>query len=341
MNKHDANEAIRLGLDRPVDEIEFDNDPSVIDGLTPFWEINTVREWLVDEIVPLGNVLLLTGDAGVGKSTFVLSLSAAVAHGHRFLGREVKRGRVLYIDRENPDSIVRDRISRLGIDATPNLIIWGDWSMSGSRPVRPDGPDSRRVIEWARINRPLIIFDSLTAFLDGDEVNAGEVRRHIQLSRNLATAGATVILLHHVGKGEGARQYRGSTDFKASVDAAYLLETVGDALDGLSRLKLTPFKSRGSIAHPLRIDYVDGRFQESSDRIRTNRETVELLVAEHPGSSQTEIVKLAGAAGVANHRVRDLLTQGVQDGWLCFRVGPNNRKLFYPAELPEEGTLAA
>lgn len=42
--------------------------------------------------------------------------------------------------------------------------------------------------------------------------------------RNLAAAGATVLIIHHTGKGDGTKEYRGSSDIVAAVDAAFVVE---------------------------------------------------------------------------------------------------------------------
>jgi hypothetical protein len=60
--------------------------------------------------------------------------------------------------------------------------------------------------------------------------------------RRLADMGAAVIVLHHSGKGESARDYRGSSDIKAAIDVGYLLTNMGDG--GLDRLRLKAFKTR-------------------------------------------------------------------------------------------------
>ena len=62
--------------------------------------------------------------------------------------------------------------------------------------------------------------------------------------RRLANLGATVIVLHHTGKAETSKQYRGSSDIKAAVDTAYLLEKVPGESESLGKLSLTCFKPK-------------------------------------------------------------------------------------------------
>ena len=91
----------------------------------------------------------------------------------------------------------------------------------------------------------MIVIDTLVGFFEGaDENDAAAMRsfRDREL-RRLADHGATIILIHHDGKSETARDFRGSSDFKAAVDQAFHVSNIGP--DGkLDRLTLRVFKSR-------------------------------------------------------------------------------------------------
>src|SRR5690606_31010764 len=59
------------------------------------------RRWLVPELMPRGNVTLLYGDGGLGKSTLALQLAVSTALGGHWLGRPVVQGEVLYLSAED------------------------------------------------------------------------------------------------------------------------------------------------------------------------------------------------------------------------------------------------
>jgi len=103
-------------------------------------------------------------------------------------------------------------------------------------------------------HRPLLIWDSLIDFHDGDEQSAKETRRFMKHFRALANAGATVIILHHTGKTETSQDYRGSSDIKAAVDTAYRLETEFSLDKGIHRLTLRNFKGRFAIGRDFALD---------------------------------------------------------------------------------------
>jgi RecA-family ATPase len=210
----------------------------------------------VQDFVVADAVNLWTGESGDGKSTLALALAAAVATGQPFLGRATIQCPVVYLDRENPIAVVKDRLNRLGIrDISDRLKIWGLWWADH----RPPGPDAASLIAYARLNKPLIIFDSLIAFAGCDENSSTEMRQHMQLYRELAALGATILIIHHRSE-KGESDYRGSSDIRAVVDAAWLVKRDDGtgAADALGRLVLKPYKTRTGPGSPVRIEYKDG-----------------------------------------------------------------------------------
>ena len=108
-------------------------------------------------------------------------------------------------------------MNRLSLTDSPLLRWYGGWY--GEIP----SPASREVLEWVRScdPKPLIIIDSLIAFLGGDENDASVMRGFMNGVRQLTDLGATVITIHHDGKSTTAKTFRGSSDFKSAVDQAF------------------------------------------------------------------------------------------------------------------------
>ena len=192
----------------------------------------------------------------------------------------------------------------------------------------PRGPADMSILKFAREERPLIIFDSLIGFHSGSEQDASETRRHFQYYRRLAAVGASPVVLHHTGKGDNSKQYRGSSDIKGAVDCAYLLEALGDTAAGLKTLRLTPFKSRLSLVQTVRLEYAAGRFLVSREQASPQRETVERIVEENPGLSESGLVKRAMEQGIAKHKAEALFADAVRDDWLERNVGKRGKKTY-------------
>jgi KaiC/GvpD/RAD55 family RecA-like ATPase len=296
------------------------------------WDFESNVRFIVPDLVPEGGITLLTGDSGHGKTLFATAIAGAIVNGGLFLNRQAERRKVLYLDRENPLSLVKQHLHDLHIERTSDLIVWGGWC---EHPA--DGPGSVSLLEFARAEKPVLIFDSLIAFHPGDEQDASETRRYLQRFRDLAAAGATIIVLHHIGKADSAKEYRGSTDIKASVDVAWLLRKEGDPAGLLTELRLIPFKNRIGTCGAIPVSFRDGHFL-TEQRAESNREVFERIVRTNPNSTGAEILNLGMAAGLAKHRIEQLKLDGVQQGWLQIRSGKRNTKYYSLAE-PTLGEL--
>jgi len=276
------------------------------------WRMEGGRmEWIVEGLLAAGSVTLLSGDSGIGKSTLALQLAGCVAHGTPFLEREVMRRPVLYVDRENPLFVVKERLLRLRIPETRDLIVWGLWN-----DPQPDGPGADSIVKFCTDEKPLVIFDALIAFHEGDEQSAVDTRKHMAKYRRLAADGAAVIVLHNTGKSESAQQYRGSSDIKAALDMAYLLEVIGEgtAGTGLTNLRLVPFKTRVEPLTPIHIGYSDGRFENAQEHHRSSEwEYLERALRLHANSSGRELIQIL-KGDVPKNRIPNLLLEGIQKG---------------------------
>lgn len=198
--------------------------------------------WLVNDLLGLGDVVLMVGEPGLGKSWLAMALAIAVADaGSKWLGHNLTtHGRVLYIDEENPEDIVRQRLHKLGLDVetAENL------RYVHQQGVRLDRHPDRILDEAVTFDPVLIILDSLTRFHTGDENNAGAMAALFNDGVNplARETGATVLLLHHVNKGDstsGFGRARGSGDITASIDTGLDVRKGGSG-----RLNIFHFKSR-------------------------------------------------------------------------------------------------
>lgn len=184
---------------------------------------------LIDGLLRLGHVGLLVARAKSGKSWAAIALSIAVATGAAWLGFACSQGRVLYIDPEL-DRRSLDRRFRLVADAMHadpeavdrNVMRWSLRGVLTSKGQAPTIADvAHDVSERARFGDldglALVLIDSCSALLAGDENASGDVRAYFNWCLRISQAtGAAVALVHHEGKAmsgdrDGMARGRGSS----------------------------------------------------------------------------------------------------------------------------------
>lgn len=219
-------------------------------------------EYLWEDIIPQAQFEIWQGASNVGKSLLYQALAVALANGEKFfLGKllnPTRDGRVLIVDEENPEEIIRERLAKLGLrgDAQRKLFI------VSQRGVRLDREDSASDLfeDVSNFNPDLVVLDSFVRLHMEDENNSGAVSKMynssvLPLSRHL---GAAVVLLHHVGKGDGGdsmKRTRGSSDITAGCDVAWDLV---DRLDETPYKLFSRFKSRsGAVKKEIRFQIQD------------------------------------------------------------------------------------
>ena len=217
-------------------------------------------DWLVEGLIAKQDVVVMIGESNIGKSWLSMALAAAVANGGgKWLGKSVMAGgRVLYVDEENPEDVVRQRLFRLGLSngAADNV------RYIHQQGVRIDRNPEKILDEAIAFDPTLIVLDSFTRLHTQDENNAGAVSALFNdgihpLARN--TNGA-VLLLHHVNKTDSNSSFiraRGSTDIGASMDTGLDVRKHGG-----DKLHVVHYKSRrratGEVVQAQIVDTPDG-----------------------------------------------------------------------------------
>lgn len=103
---------------RPAERATFDTiNPASWDGLEP-----PRREWMVEGAIPKGQVCLLAGVGGIGKSLLAQQLCTCAALGRPWLGLSCRPGRALFFgcedDRDELWRRQRDICRTLGVSLT-------------------------------------------------------------------------------------------------------------------------------------------------------------------------------------------------------------------------------
>jgi putative DNA primase/helicase len=269
--------------------------------------------FLVEGMIPANMYIMIAGAEGIGKSYVTMMLGAALARGERFLDRETMQcEKVLYIDREMPLALVKERMSAIFGESEENIYHhWGMWMSD-----EPPAFDSPRWKEFAAPGA-VLIFDSYSRFHSGNENKPSEMVVASAYLRKMQALGATVICLHHRDKKMEAG-YRGSTEISAATDVLY---TLSKEKEDRWRLKVT--KSRTAVDDNItfKIDFDLPALLPVENALVVRRREQCVLISgilrgRPEGVRQSVIIEHLGLEGVSRTHVQRLLEQHEGKLWI-------------------------
>jgi RecA-family ATPase len=209
------------------------------------------QRWLAGARIPLGDLSILSGDGGSGKTEIATLLLVSVAAGlGDWLGCVVDTGPALFISCEEDERNVRDRIERIakhrGIDphGIEDLhLVFPDLDATYLGSAERDGrvQKTRLLVQiemWIERFRPsLVVVDSVAAVFDGDAIARRQVRAFLAMLRQIARKHETAILLLDHPSVRGMADGTGtanSVDWRNSVRSMLHLSTEKDDPDARS-----------------------------------------------------------------------------------------------------------
>jgi hypothetical protein len=289
------------------------------------------QKFAVEGVLAERSASIFVAEYGSGKSTLAASIGYAVAHGTRWAGRTVRRHPVLIVDRENTAEFMLSIFDRLKIQDD------AEWFGVNLRTDAVQiGPGSPELLEWVRAvdPKPLIIFDSLRAFLEGeDENDSTAVRAFFEPVLTLRDAGATVLLLHHMGKN---KIYRGSSDIAAAVDWMWRIESHNTTK--IDSFAFEVEKARGlAPKFGVKFNAQTGSFDDvvprdyQQDMADSRNKALGDILRANPGLSQNDFLKLQDVIkrNISDRVVRAYLAKGKEEGWIEHRRAGNDSGWYY------------
>lgn len=185
-------------------------------------------EWLLNGILPAGELCFLYGEPEGCKSFFAQHLAYGVATSGHFAGRQTKTGRVLYFLAEG---VQRMKLRKkawethhgisLAVAPVTFLTKPGDWKFGCA--------DAKDLIEGICALQPiLVIIDTLTQHLFGSYSDDAAAAAFCHTAQAISRrCGATVLAVHHQGK-DADKGLMGSTVFRGAARSVLLAQKHGD-----------------------------------------------------------------------------------------------------------------
>lgn len=177
-------------------------------------------EYLLEKLIPKGGITLLFGRGGIGKTSLSMQIAHAVAEGLPFGELQTIKMPVFFIDFENPLSILKERVEKIG--KSDNLYVWHI-----SNETQPPRLDSNDWQLYKKLPPGLLIVDTLRASHLSDENDSKPMALLMTRLKELREMGFTILLLHHTPKGN-ENIYKGSTALLDLIDHVLSIEGVKD-----------------------------------------------------------------------------------------------------------------
>lgn len=293
--------------------------------------------WVVNQLIPDNGVTILSGAPGSFKTWLYMEIAVKVANGQPAFGHfETKQTGVIVIDEESGRRRLQNRFKQMGASEDSPIHIL---SRTGYK-LQQLYIDA--IIEKAHdVGAGLIIFDSFTRFTgeNADENSSGDMAKLMELYRQLADEGLSVLVLHHNRKemSSPALALRGSGDILAALDCHIAAMRSGQG----ESVKLVQTKNR-DVWEPKPFEL---RFHENASEFEyvgsdktdneKHRETLDRVVetvALYPGLTQTQLKKQAkqnGALG-GEKKIVNCINELTQNAEIEERPASRGGQKYYP-----------
>lgn len=209
--------------------------------------------WLWKPWLPKGEISLIQGDEGLGKSTITLDIAARLSVGRPMPGETdpVKRAGTLIVTSEDHQGTVRGRLEAAGA-SMEHILFFNEVQTANDIPRPLTLPDDVKLLEEliTRYGLGLLLLDPWEAWLSDkvDSYKNQSVRRALYPLAQMAHAtGVVAWLFRHLNKGIGGpAQYRGQGSVGVGASARSIMLVAPDP--GRSKGHLVIVQQKNNLA---------------------------------------------------------------------------------------------
>jgi KaiC/GvpD/RAD55 family RecA-like ATPase len=183
-------------------------------------------QWLIPELLPKGETIILAGSPKAGKTLLAIDAAFAIAtEENSFLGETTQRGKVLLVSCDESLNSTKSKLIKRGFRAADKeyIRILPQWTIDDLDSLEAQLEDFRPDV---------VVIDSLRRINHGSQIseNSAEFADNIYtLKETIARYGASGILIHHTNKDKdamGVGKLRGSSAIAGAVWGTWQLDHI-------------------------------------------------------------------------------------------------------------------
>lgn len=200
-------------------------------------------DFLVPGCIPKGNVVLLVGESGGGKTWIAYDLMRAVATGTKWLNKGLELGtpqKILLLNYDNPTDTVKQRAIKLGFEPDVEILVHTQGMAPKMLLLPSEATRVKSLIEYYQPH--LTIVDSFRQSNTYNENDSQEMAKLMSIFKSWTTTESrnTVLLLHHTPKSSNSNGGGWVTNARGSGEITSSTDVVIEVADG----KMTWTKAR-------------------------------------------------------------------------------------------------
>ena len=248
-------------------------------------------------------LLLISGAAKIGKTTFILELIDCLRSGRPFLGLDTKRcsDRIAYLNLEMPAPLLRHYAEKMGIPLDSDRLRVADLNGQASKlQLLNEKSRTHLANQLRKAEVEVLIFDPLSALVaaipDANSNDNDLMRRVLEAVKALAAEAGIdlVIIIDHTGY-EATGRARGASSKQDTPDMLWSIEKLGEDARQLTaggRVD-NPGQKVGfrlsQVTHRLQPVQITDAKSKSGGEADQTLSRIQELYDEHPGWSQRKI----------------------------------------------------
>lgn len=184
-------------------------------------------QYAVKGLLNIGEVSVLYGAPGLGKTAIVAATCAHASLGKDFADCLTQRTCVIYFAAEDGPGVHKRAYPYLSAPAfkgAPFYVVPAGFDLTNSKTVDDVILFIKNVMATHNLDQALVVFDTLNRMLGVNDENSSTVIGSVlaSASRIAAACNAAALMIHHVGKGNSSTP-RGSSAIEGNADNLYYL----------------------------------------------------------------------------------------------------------------------